>query len=245
MRRTPLVSILFAVTACSDAPLPLGSQGDPAFGVGMAGSAQYEITITNLTSAQPFTPPLIATHRAATSMFTVGRPASMGISQIAENGNLAPLEGALSSDRHVSAFTIAFGPTAPPLLPGQSTTAFLQTDRGALLLSWVSMLVCTNDGFTGSDAIKLPRRVNESVMAYTAGYDAGSEINTEDWADLVPPCAQLTGFGDQGGTGSSNPGLAENGVIRHHPGILGGADLVPGVHGWTDPVAKIVVTRIE
>jgi hypothetical protein len=65
------------------------------------------------------------------------------------------------------------------------------------------------------------------------------------WADLVPPCAQLTGFGDQGGTGVSNPALFENGVIAHHPGIAGVADLVLAVHGWGDPVASVEIRRID
>lgn len=38
--------------------------------------------------------------------------------------------------------------------------------------------------------------------------------------------------------------LAEGGVITHHAGILGSADLVPAVHGWTDPVTKIEITRV-
>jgi hypothetical protein len=42
----------------------------------------------------------------------------------------------------------------------------------------------------------------------------------------------------------SNPALAEGGVIHHHPGIAGVADLVPAIHGWTDPVAEITVERV-
>jgi len=48
------------------------------------------------------------------------------------------------------------------------------------------------------------------------------------------------------GTGASNPALAEGGVTHHHPGIRGGSDLVPEVHGWDvdEPVAEITVQRI-
>jgi hypothetical protein len=31
-------------------------------------------------------------------------------------------------------------------------------------------------------------RVGASVTVETAGYDAGTELNTEDFADIVPPC---------------------------------------------------------
>jgi hypothetical protein len=49
------------------------------------------------------------------------------------------------------------------------------------------MLICTNDGFTGSDGLRLPSKLGQSAMYYMAAYDAGSEINTEDFADIVPP----------------------------------------------------------
>lgn len=98
----------------------------------------------------------------------------------------------------------------------------------------------------GLAALQLPNGVGESVTADTNGYDAGTEINTEDFADIIPPCPVLSGVpSSDPGTGESNPALAQNGVIEHHPGIQGGNDLLPAVHGWTDPVARITVTRIE
>ena len=99
----------------------------------------------------------------------------------------------------------------------------------------------------------LSRKVNERIVIgdeieiYTGAYDAGTEINTEDAADLVPPCQSLGGAtADPGesGTGMSNPALAENGVIRHHPGIQGLDDLDPVHHGWGEYVAKVTVRRI-
>lgn len=50
---------------------------------------------------------------------------------------------------------------------------------------------------------------------------------------------------EEPGTGVSNPALAEGGVIHHHEGILGIADLVPAIHGWTDPVAEVVIERVS
>jgi hypothetical protein len=109
------------------------------------------------------------------------------------------------------------------------------------------MLICTNDGFTGLDSLGLPRLVGDSVTVGTAGYDAGTELNTEDFADIVPPCQGLIGVSSgEPGTGTSNPALAEGGVIHHHEGIQGGADLLPEVHGWDTnaPVAEVTVERI-
>ena len=107
------------------------------------------------------------------------------------------------------------------------------------------MLICTNDGFTGVDSLRLPKDVGDAVVVRSAGYDAGTERNTEDLADIVPPCQGLVGVtSGEPGTGTSNPALAEGGVIHHHAGIVGGADLVPAVHGWSDPVAEITVERV-
>lgn len=103
-----------------------------------------------------------------------------------------------------------------------------------------------NDGFTGVAGGRLPKHVGDTETIETNAYDAGTELNTEDFADLVPPCPMLTGVeSDEPGTGMSNPALAENGVIHAHEGILGIADLDPELHGWTDPVARIEVTRVN
>jgi Spondin_N len=212
----------------------------------------YEVTITDMTTGQPLTPPVVATHHRNHAIFDVGQPASVGVREIAENGNSAPLLAQLEANPFGDIFDFTestSGPLVPPGVPGdamfdQSVTLELQANRRTNRLSWVSMLICTNDGFTGSDGIKLPRAVGRSRTALTDGYDARTEINTEDYADIVPPCQELIGDSSgEPGTGTSNPALAEGGVISHHPGIQGGSDLKPDVHGWTDPVAKITVER--
>jgi hypothetical protein len=116
----------------------------------------------------------------------------------------------------------------------------------AKYISWESMLICTNDGFTGLDRVRLPNGVGDTVTLHTNAYDAGTEVDTEDFADIVPPCQGLVGVSSgEPGTGVSNPALAEGGVIHHHGGILGIADLVPAIHGWTDPVAEVVIERVS
>jgi len=158
---------------------------------------------------------------------------------------------ALGEDGQVSDLVEApGGPLVPAGRPGSasfddSTTFMITADRGANRLSFATMLICTNDGFTGANGLKLPKRVGESVTVSTNAYDAGTELNTEDFADIVPPCQGLIGVSSgEAGTGASNPALAEDGVIHHHAGIAGGSDLLPNVHGWTDPVARITVTAI-
>jgi hypothetical protein len=211
----------------------------------------YEVTIENLTGGQALTPPLLATHSRSADVFTIGEAASFGVKEIAENGNLAPLQEALGGNVHVFDVVAAGAPLVPAGTPGSAmfddaVTLTISADRGTKFLSYVSMLICTNDGFTGLDALQLPEAVGDTISAYGAGYDAGTEINTEDFADIVPPCQGLIGISsDDVGTGMSNPELAEGGVIMHHDGIWGGADLVPEIHGWDDPVIRVTVTRID
>ena len=77
----------------------------------------YEVTITNLTDGQPLTPPLIATHRRPIHVFEVGEAASLGIQELAENGNLAPLLGALEDAKHIHEFQVGEAPWCRPRTP--------------------------------------------------------------------------------------------------------------------------------
>lgn len=99
--------------------------------------------------------------------------ASSGIQQVAETGNSSPLLTALGMDKHV--FDIADGthPLVPAGSPGASTfpdsvTLTKTSGMGAKYLSFASMLICTNDGFTGLDNLRLPKRVGDSVMVTTS-----------------------------------------------------------------------------
>ena len=212
------------------------------------GGTTYKVTITNLTAGQPLTPPILVTHTSKTGIFHVGEAASEGIQQIAENGNGAPLLQALGEDTQVHDVVAGTAPLVPANNPGEtgfdSSATFTITTRGkARYLSFASMLICTNDGFTGLDGIRLP---SHKKTFYTAAYDARTEVNTEDFADIVPPCQGLIGVSsDDMGTGMTNPMLAEDGIVIPHAGINGGIDLVPEVHNWSDPVTKIEIERVR
>ena len=245
MRKLSLIAAALALAACTESTdeMPVGPIDDitAEFAFGPGGAARYRVTVYNLTGGQPFTPPVAATHGQPVSVFTVGTPASVEIQEIAENGNNAPMVAALGADPHVS----AVGGGSGAIFPGASDSFYIDSNGGAKWFSLAMMLICTNDGFTGVDSQRLPKRVGESVTLWKDGYDAGTEVNTEAWADIVPPCAMITGFGDQGGTGTTDPSLAEDDVIRRHPNIVGDDDLQIDPHRWADPVAKIVIERVE
>src|ERR671910_1903521 len=138
IRRVMLATGVAAVGALALAP------------TAVAGQREYEVTITDLTSGQPLTPPVVATHHKKHAMFEVGQPASVGVREIAENGNSAPLLAFLEADpfdRFGGFAESGTGPLVPVGVPGdemfdQSATLEVSGERNEMRLSWVSMLIC-------------------------------------------------------------------------------------------------------
>ena len=219
-----------------------GGDGDDEAAANTTAST-YEITVTNLTAGQPLTPPVAVTHAEKDQYFSVGSEAPEGIKEIAENGNLAPA---------LEAWTNAIMGTETPIVPTGSPAAGMFPDtatftidsaEGDGYLSLASMLICTNDGFTGVQSLALPA-AGEETSAMASAYDAGTENNTESLSDIVPPCQDLIGVTGADGTGESNPDLAEGGQIGSHPGISGSGDLTEDAHGFSDPVLEVTVKNL-
>lgn len=215
-----------------------------------AGGPTYRVTVTNLAPGQPQTPPVVVVHNGKTSIVEAGAPASEGIGQLAENGNPQVLVDALATDSNVAAVVVGEHPIVSGGVPGAAMVPSFATievtgAKGANRISIASMLICTNDGFSIVHDQKLPKKVGQSLVFYSDAYDAGTEMNTETFADMVPPCQPLVGVtGDAEGTGASNPDLAEGGVITPHAGITGDADLDVDIHAVPQHPALVVVERI-
>ncbi len=197
-------------------------------------SATFRVTITNLTPNELLTPFVVATYRGHGRVFHPRRHASAGLRELAENGGVGVFADELSRRRGVGAVAVA---GAAPVAAGASVSVDITARRGTPRLSVVGMIICSNDGFAGVAGARLPRHVGETVTVYGDAYDAGTEINTEAYADLVPPCDGL------GQSGTSNPALAEHGVIRLHAGIQGVGDLDPELHHWSNPVIRVTIER--
>jgi len=202
----------------------------------------YRVTITNLTTGQPMSPAVLVTHNRRASLFGAGERASEGIRAIAEDGDPSIAAAALTGARGVYSVVTT---TAPIGIKGgtafpNSLTVEISARGNAKLLSLSTMLICTNDGFGGLDAVRLPRGRRAEVY-YAAGYDAGTEKNTEVASSIVPPCF---GIGPVQGPMGGGERTVEMGRIRHHRGIKGIADLT-AAHDWKGPVAKVVVQRID
>jgi hypothetical protein len=200
----------------------------------------YEVTIENLTTGQPLSPPVLATHGETATFFEVGEEASEGIRIIAEEGRTGPAVDELSKMAGTFDITVGDGPIHRIGGPGSSSmTLQIRAGGDAHYLSLATMLVCTNDGFTGGNALRLPE-AGQTVVHLANGYDAGTEVNNELSPYLADTCGAI---GPIPLPMDGNDRIPEQDVIRLHPGIQGGGDLVPALHGWTDPVARITVRR--
>lgn len=192
----------------------------------------YDVTITNITQDQIFSPPVVATHRDGTGIFTAGESAGMELRMLAEDGLADPLVALLEADPDVLSVAAAPG----PVMPGESVTLQVQSHPRYGRLSAVGMLVTTNDGFFGVDGHEmaiLPWLAPSGPILAPA-YDAGTEANNEDCGFIPgPPCG--------------NPGVPDTdgaeGFVAVHPGVHGIGDLDAAVWDWRNPVAKITVTR--
>jgi len=208
---------------------------DPAIKVTIERVSSFDVTITNLTTGQPITPGVLAAHLGDYSMFSSGTAATNGLQQLAENGGVPVLAAEVAGTGAVVASGVI---GAAPIAPGGTVSGSIEIVGDATRFSLAAMLVCTNDGFGGVDGEMLPKHVGDQATFQAQAYDAGTEINTESFGDLVPPCD-----GDLGtGTGMSNPALAENGTVQPHSGIAGIADLTDA-HDWNGPVLSITIER--
>ncbi len=194
----------------------------------------FEVTITNITPGETFTPILAAAHRRNINLFTVGEPASEELSILAESGEIAPLNETLLSLPNLVSNTST---TAGMLGPGESATMIIETQRRFNQLSVAAMLIPTNDTFFALDSARLPIWGNREVVYYVPAFDAGSEPNDQLCENIPgPPC-----FGE---------GVSEDvdgeGFVHISSGIHSNVgDLTESVYDWRNPVARITIRRLS
>lgn len=222
-----LTALLLA--ACMNSPLVMADK-------------KVNIEITNLTNAIYFTPLLVSLHDRATHIFQPGSAASAHLQAMAEGGDISGLVIDLES---VGADIIA-NPANGLLAPGATTTATLKVNKRNRYLSISAMLLPTNDGFVGLDALPVPTKGKSSTY-YLNAYDAGTEVNDEivNGGDAPGTPGIPADPGGNSGSGASGVTTTEyNTTVHIHRGIIGdeNSDLDKTVHRWNNPVAKVVIT---
>ena len=197
--------------------------------------ARFEVTITNLTRGQQFTPILVASHKPNVKLFELGKPASTELATLAEEGNTAPLAAALAALPGTGQVVTGSGLTNP----GASTTLVVEGRRGFGFLSVAAMLIPTNDGFFALNGVALPRG-NDMLTLTAPAYDAGSERNDELCVSIPGPF-----FAECGGSGGGGKPGGGEGYVHIHAGIHGIGNLPAATRDWRNPVALITVRRVR
>ena len=195
----------------------------------------YEVSVTNLTAAQPLSPISIMLHGSDFRVWSAGSTASEALETLAEAGDssaLVALDGVLVSSNGDA-----------PLAPGSTETLEIAIDETTgLNMSVVTMLVNTNDAFTGSTGISLDAMAVGDTNSWSlVAYDAGTEANSE-MASTIP--------GPAGGGAGFDATRDDVNYVHIHPGVVSAAEGLTGSalsysHKFDNPVIRLSVTRTQ
>ena len=197
-------------------------------------NVSYEVSVTNLTYGQPMSPIGVALHSEG-QLWMVGESASAELEQMAEGGDNSALL-ALSVVNASASGDAPFGPGAT-----QTVTVTIE-DTTDSKLSLVSMLVNTNDAFTGLNAIDLASlAAGDSWTGYVGVYDAGTEVNSEMAGTIPGPIDGGTGF---------DAARDDVDFVAMHPGVVSMDDglatsVLTQAHRFDNPAVYITITRTE
>ncbi|MBT5218145.1 MAG: hypothetical protein HOI35_08455 [Woeseia sp.] len=238
LRLVLLLAVATIVSACdSDSSAPVANPPAPP---PPPPAASYTVTFTNLTNAQPLSPVGVIAHQDGYAVFAVGSPASQGLEGLAEGGD----NSALLAEANADATVVVTNSGAAPIGPGGSesiTLDVLDSDRPGLRISATTMLVNTNDAFTGINGVAVDTlAVGDTMRFDSIAYDAGTEADTELAAEIPGPVGGGEGFNaardDQGDRVSMH-----SGVISQDDGLVT-SDLT-GQHRFDNPVVRVLIER--
>ncbi|BDM65884.1 hypothetical protein NFHSH190041_33360 [Shewanella sp. NFH-SH190041] len=217
------------LSACPDSDLV--KKATPPASVTQA----YTVTVTNLTANQPFSPVALLQHSDAFTAWQAGSSASVALEKLAEGGNAADFDSETGVNARVS--------DTAPLGPGEQTKLSFELDaKDAAYLTVATMLVNTNDAFTGVsrvDLTKLPVYVPKTYR--TKAYDAGTEGNSEARGTMPGPADGGEGFNAE--RNDVNRVYVHAGVISADDGFT--TSVLSASHRFDNPVALITVTRTK
>ena len=163
--------------------------------------AEYEVKISNLTNFQPLSPVGLIFNEGE-GFFKIGSPASLALEKLAEGGDNSDLLSTGSTSASTSA----------PILPGETAMLMISKGTGDLKFSAFSMLVNTNDAFTGINAYDLKDlQTGDSLVIDANAYDAGTEANSEAAGSMPGPADGGEGF---------NGARDDVNSVRMHMGVI-------------------------
>jgi len=121
----------------------------------------YEVTVTNITKGEIFTPVMVASHGARVRLFELGSSASPELEMLAEGGDTGPLSELLETGGALDVVT-----AADVLPPGESVTLEVATNGRNRYVSVAAMLV---PGLVGAASAEERLGVIEEIRKRCAG----------------------------------------------------------------------------
>lgn len=198
----------------------------------------YEVNITNLTANQPFSPPAMLLHDQDYRAWQLGDAASTALEQLAEGGDNSGLI-ALNGNGELSASFSADAPVGPGANASYTISA---AENTPLMMTFVTMLVNTNDAFAGVSAWDLSQlAVGDELQTLLPVYDAGTEANDELAGSIPGPADGGEGF---------NSLRSDVNYVARHPGVVSrdngyNESILNASHRFDAPAAKLVVRRTQ
>ncbi|MCO4799738.1 MAG: spondin domain-containing protein [Colwelliaceae bacterium] len=196
----------------------------------------YEITVSNLTYAQPMSPIAVILHDEG-NFWTIGEPSSLALETLAESGDNASF---------IAESIVLSGESGTGmLLPGMSETIEISiTDNQPGYLSLATMLVNTNDAFTGINAIELNNLLaGESISVTTRSYDAGTEKNSELMSTIPGPASNGAGEGFNEMRDDLDKVGMHAGVVSVDDGLS--SSVLTQAHKFDNPTLRITINRLN
>jgi len=225
------ITFLLVLSACgSDNDIETQTPPPPPSPAGYS----YSITVTNLTHSQPLSPLAVALHNDS-KMWMIGEAASTGLEKLAESGD--------SSDFISESNALASNSGDGVVMPGLASTIEISTtDRNATFFTAATMLVNTNDAFTGLTGVDISTLAIDDIKSWNLNvYDSGTEANSETMGTIPGPANGGIGFDE-----------ARDDVdfVALHSGVVSQDDGLPNsvltqAHRFDNPAIKLTITRTK
>jgi len=211
-------------------------------GCGSSGSADmatYSVKVTNVSSNQPLSPTAVVFHNGSYSAWEIGAAVTDGLEVLAEGGDPSAFLAEAGTYSDVMATAAGMGAVGPG---GSDTVTATVPKNTDLRVSVVTMLVNTNDAFTGVNGSAVGAlSVDDSITIYANVYDAGTESNDESMGTVPGPAAGGEGF--NASRNDRDFATGHGGVVTADDGLAGSA--LNESHRFVGPVAKLTVTRTD
>tara|TARA_R110001583_G_scaffold12280_9_gene54667 strand:+ start:6224 stop:6970 length:747 start_codon:yes stop_codon:yes gene_type:complete len=194
----------------------------------------YSVTVTNLTYAQPLSPLAVVLHNDS-KMWMVGEASSQALEKLAESGDNSEFISATN--------VLASNSGEGVVLPGLANTIEVTTtDRKATFFTAATMLVNTNDAFTGLTGVDISTMAIDDVKSWSLNvYDSGTEANSEAMGTIPGPADGGTGFDEV--RNDVDFVALHSGVVSQDDGLS--SSVLTQSHRFDNPAIKLTITRTK